>query len=177
MSVRMFLRDMNVNVPTRDSRHIEVLAQNLPCFGGVQLAVDITLRSSLTCNGEARPHAAEHDGAVLAQARQDKERVYPELASSGRRKLVVLAIDTGGRWSDEAVQTMRMLAHSKAREAPSFMQFPVALMWERRWTRMLAVACATSFAASLVEPARTVSMCRTDGETPLLASLFECDPR
>ena len=80
----------------------EVLAQNLPCFGGVQLAVDITLRSSLTCNGEAHLHAAEHDGAVLAQARQDKERVYPELASSGQCKLVVVAIDTGGRWSDEA---------------------------------------------------------------------------
>ena len=43
----VFLRDMNVNVPSRDSRHIEVLAQNLPCFGGVQLAADITLRSSL----------------------------------------------------------------------------------------------------------------------------------
>ena len=57
---------MNVNVPTRDSRHIKVLAQNLPCFGGVQLAVDIMLRSSLTCNGEAHPHAAEHDRAVLA---------------------------------------------------------------------------------------------------------------
>ena len=90
--------------------------------------------------------------------------MYPELASSGWCKLVVLAIDTGGRWSDEAVQTMRMLAHSKAREAPSYMQFLVALMWERRWNRMLSVA-------------RTVSMCRTDGETPLLASLFECDPR
>ena len=68
----VFLRDMNVNVPTRDSRHIEVLAQNLPCFGGVQLTVDITLRSSLTCNGKTHPHAAEHDGPVLAQARQDK---------------------------------------------------------------------------------------------------------
>ena len=109
-------------------------------------------------------------GAVLLQARWDKETTYPELASSGRCKLVVLAIETGGRWSEEAVQTMKMLAHSKARDAQSYMQFPVALMWERRWTRMLAMACAVSFVASLVEP-------RTDGETPLLAALFECDPR
>ena len=61
---------------------------------------------------------------------------------------------------------MKMLAHSKARDAPSYMQFPVALMWERRWTRMLAVACAGSCAASLVEPARNSSWCRTNGKTP-----------
>lgn len=173
----VFLRDMNINVPAQDSRHIEVLAQDLPCFAGAQLAVDITLRSALSCNGEAHPHAADRDGAVLVQARQDKETTYPELASSGRCKLVVLAIETGGRWSEEAVHTMQQLAHAKAREAPSFMQFPVALMWERRWTRMLAVCCAVSFAASLVEPARNTTWCRTDGERPLLADLFDCDPR
>ena len=68
-------------------------------------------------------------------------------------------------------------SHARAREAASFMQFPVALMWERRWTRMLAVCCAVSFAASLVEPARNTTWCRTDGERPLLADVFDCDPR
>ena len=126
----VFLRDMNVNVPAQDSRQIEVLAQGLPCYGGIQLAVDITLRSAVSCAGEAHPHAADHDGAVLLQARQDKEATYPELASSGRCKLVVLAMETGGRWSEEAVQTLQMLAHSKARDAPPYMQFSVALMWD-----------------------------------------------
>ena len=41
-----------------------------------------------------------------------------------RCKLIVLTIETGGRWSEEAVQTMKMLAHSKARDAPSYIQFP-----------------------------------------------------
>ena len=131
-----FLRDMKVNVPALDSRNIEVLAQRFPCHGEVQLAVDITLRS-LSCDGQAHPHAADHDGAVFLQARPDKETTYRELASSGRCKLNVLAIETGGRWSEEAVETMKMLAHSKERDAPSYMQFPVALMWERTWTRML----------------------------------------
>ena len=36
-----FLKDMNVSVPTSDLRRIEVLAQDLPCFGGAQLAVDV----------------------------------------------------------------------------------------------------------------------------------------
>ena len=167
----------NVCPPRTQGTSNEVLAQDLPCFAGAQLAVDITLRSALSCNGEAHLHAADHDGAVLVQARQDKETTYPELASSGRCKLVVLAIETGRRWSEEAVHTMQQLAHARAREAPSFMQFPVALMWERRWTRMLAVCCAVSFAASLVEPARNTTWCRTDGERPLLADFFDCDPR
>ena len=42
---------------------------------------------------------------------------------------------------------------------------------------MLSVTCATAFAASLVEPAKHVPWCRTGGETPLLADLFESDPR
>ena len=131
----------HINVPAEDSRNIEVLAQGLPCHGGVQLAVDITFRSALSCDGQAHPHAADHDGSVLSQARRDKETTYPELASSGRCKLVVLAIETGGRWSEEAVQTMKMLAHSKARDAQSYMQFPVAFMWERRWTRIVGRGC------------------------------------
>ena len=41
-----FLRDMNVGVSSTDGRKMEVLAQGLPCFGGSQLAVDATMRSS-----------------------------------------------------------------------------------------------------------------------------------
>ena len=68
-----FMRDMNVSVPTSDVRRIEMLAQDMPCFGGAQLAVDVTLRSALTKNGEAQPSAAEEDGAILLQTRVDKE--------------------------------------------------------------------------------------------------------
>ena len=34
--------NMIVCVPANDERRIEVLAQDLPCFGGTQLAVDIS---------------------------------------------------------------------------------------------------------------------------------------
>ena len=56
-----FLRDMNVHVPANDERRIEVLAQDLPCFGGAQLAVDITLRSVLGSSGEPQPHGSSVD--------------------------------------------------------------------------------------------------------------------
>ena len=43
-----FLRDMNVNVAVTDERRIEVLAQDLPCFGGAQLAVYCPVLGNLT---------------------------------------------------------------------------------------------------------------------------------
>ena len=74
------------------------------------------------------PNAADSDGVVLQQARRDKETTYPELVASGRCKLVVLAIETGRRWSEEAVHMVRQLSNAKAREVPSFMRFSVSLM-------------------------------------------------
>ena len=84
---------MNVDVVASDGRRIEVLAQDLPCFGGAQLAVDITLRCVLTRAGEPHRNAANVDGAVLVNARRDKEAKYPELVASSRCKLVVVDRD------------------------------------------------------------------------------------
>ena len=120
-----FLRDMNVHVRADDERRIEVLAQDLPCFGGAQLAIDVTLRSALRSSGEPQPHAADVDGAILLEARRDKEATYPELASSTRCRLVVLALETGGRWSEEAVHLVWQLALAKAQDVPHF-----ALAWD-----------------------------------------------
>ena len=105
-----YLRDMNVGVLASDGRRIEVLAQDLSCFGGAQFVVDITLRSALTRAGEPQRNAADKDGAVLISARRDKEAKYPELATSRRCKLVVVGIETGGRWSEEAVDFVRWLS-------------------------------------------------------------------
>ena len=169
---------MNVGVPATDTRRIEVLAQDLPCFAGAQLAVDITLRSALTRNGEAQAQAENIDGAVLFEARHDKERCYPELARSGRCRLVVVGIETGGRWSDEAAELVRQLAHARARDVPCHLSRPAEVAWERRWTRMLSTVCAVSFAASLVEPVDQCDLaCRTGGEPPTLSDLLAEDPR
>ena len=144
-------------VRATDDRKIEVLAQDLPCFGGAQLAIDVTLRSAVVWNDEARPHAAEVDGAVLLQARTDKEIRYPEL-TTGRCKLVVVAVDL--LWK---------LSSAKARDVPHFMTHQAALVWERRWSRMLSTSCALAFAASLVEPAQCDHMCEAGGSPPSLA--------
>ena len=75
------------------------------------------LVSALCSSGEPQPHAAEVDGAALERARHVKEATYAELAASERCRLVVLAIETGGRWSEEAV---RQLAIARARDVPQY---------------------------------------------------------
>ena len=135
----VLLRDMNVDVPASDGRRIEVLAQDLPCFSGTQLAIDITLRSPLTSAGEVHPNAADTDGAVLLQARRDKETTYPEL-TAGRCKLVVLGIETGGRWAEEG------------RNSCDNSSWPSPGKFQHTWTRLLSTVCATSFAARSATP-------------------------
>ena len=82
-----------------------MLAQDPPCFGGSQ-------------------HV---DGAILAQARTDKETTYPELVASNQCRLVV---DTGGPWSEKALDIFRQLAFARAREVPPAMKWQVVLAWD-----------------------------------------------
>ena len=175
---KAFLKDMNVGVSATDDRRIEVLAQDLPCFGGSQLAVDITLRSALRCSGEPQPGAADIDGATWTQARRDKEATYPELVGSNRCRLVVVALETGGRWSEEAVDVFRQLAFPKAQEVPPAMKWSVVLAWERRWTCMFVTTCTVAFEASLVAPSEQCeTWCRKGGEAPTLVGLLDDVPR
>ena len=163
----VLLRDMNVDVPASDGRRIEVLAQDLPCFSRTQLAIDMTLRSPLTsASAEAHPNAADTDGAVLLQARRDKETNTPRADSR--------TLQTGCFWASRPVG----VGPSKAREVPAYMSRCVSLAWERRWTRLLSTVYATSFAASLVEPvAQCDTVCCTGGATPFLVDWLGQDPR
>ena len=92
-------------------------------------------------------------------------------------RLVVVAIETGGRWSDEAAELLRQLALAKAREAPALLAHSAALAWERRWTRMLGMTCAIAFPESLVAPNESDTWCQTGGVTPSLAELLTHNPR
>ena len=91
------LRDMNVDVVASDGRRIEVLAQDLPCFGGAQLAVDITPRCVLTRAGE--PHRNAADVTALCWSMPGETRkpstqswllpVVANSSSSGSRQVAV----------------------------------------------------------------------------------------
>ena len=100
----------------------------------------------------------------------EKAAKYSELLEGGRCQLVVVGIETGGRWSSEAADFVEMMAQAKAREAPQVLQWSVHLSWRRRWMRMLSLSCARAFATCLVS--NVDAWTGTDGFVPDLVDLF-----
>ena len=70
--------------------------------------------------------------------------------STRRCKLVVCAIEIGGRWSEEAWNFLTLLAKAKARWSTPALQKSTEFCLLRRWSIMLAVAAQTAFAGSLL---------------------------
>ena len=117
-------------------------------------------------------------GRYWSKPREDKERAYPELVGCRRCQLVVVALETGGRWSQEAVTFVQQLAKARARDAPGYLRRSAELAWTRRWTRLLSTAAASAFAASLVEPpAALAALDVGGGGPPSLTALLEADRR
>ena len=153
VTTNTLLTDLNIEHSTRpDDRRIEVIANG---WGGTQLAIDATLVSPLTRDGQPREgqprrRAGRFTGAALQDARRRKERTYPELIGSRRCRLVVLGIETGGRWSEEASMFVKLLAQAKARQSPPLLQTSLAAALISRWTASLSHAAMHAFAASLL---------------------------
>ena len=164
VAANVLLRDLNVIAQRHDDRRLEVIANGLPLWGGVQLAVDTTLVSALDASGRPRWHQRRTLGAALRIARLAKERTYPERIRAQRCRLVVLAIEVAGRWSSEAVEFVRLLARSRARSAPAHLRASCVSACSQRWSGILAFAAARAFAASLQSApcmAQPMSMARS----------------
>ena len=171
VALNVRLRDLNVDVARQDERRIEVIANGLALWGGAQLAVDTTLVSPLTSAGAPRRSAGRTAGAALALARKAKERTYPELRQSARCKLVVLALELGGRWSTEAATFVRLLARLHSRAVPASSRGPSISAFTARWSALLSFAAARAFAASL--PSLPLGgTANVDGEPPLLSDIL-----
>ena len=170
------LSDLNLDhINRHDDRRIEVIANGLRLWGGAQLAVDTTLVSPLTSSSQPRRRAGQYAGAALQDARKSKERTYPELLRSRRCRLVVLAIETGGRWSPEATTFLRLLAHTKARAVPNILRKAVEASLLSRWSAILTHAAQHAFAASLLD-LDCAGTSTTDGDTPSISQLLSEAP-
>ena len=112
--------------------------------------MDTTLGSPLTRSGQPRSRGGTSAGAALQDARRTKERTYPELLRNRRCRLVVLGIEVGGRWSNEASSFTRMLAQARTRSSPPSFCAATACALVSRWAALLTHAAASSFAASLL---------------------------
>ena len=119
VSATVFLRDLDLPIGAMDQRRTEVIAEGLPVSHGAQLAIDATLVSPLRADGEPHRRCPEVDGAALTFARRRKEHTYPELVGGrGRARLVVVAGETGGRFSEETQTFLRLFAGAKTRPTP-----------------------------------------------------------
>ena len=139
--------------------------------GGAQLAVDATLVSPLTRAGEPRRRAGRFAGAALTDARKAKERAYPELLHNCRCRLVVLGIEMGGRWGEEAASFITSLTRTKTRDSPAPLRHAATTSLISRWRAFLTHAAMTAFAASLLfeDPTHHHNL---DGEPPSLSDLL-----
>ena len=138
----MRLADMNLPVPVADARRIEIVCNGLPLWHGAQLAVDTTCVSPVPRSGEPRPGADSQPGLALQLATRRKRReTYPELSRSPRCRLVVFAVETGGRWGPEPTAFLRLLAQARAASAHAAV----------RWSGVIAVAAQRALASSLLE--------------------------
>ena len=126
----MFLRDMDLGVPVGDARRLEVVVDGLPVRGGAQLAVDTTLECALREDGRPRRRAAELDGVALQAAERKKVTTYPELVGPrSRAKLIVLAVEVGGRWSEQTRVFLSQLARARARQEIPLMRRRAEQAW------------------------------------------------
>ena len=81
-----------------------------------------------------------------------EEGTYPELVGVHRRaRLVVIALEVGGRWSTETRSFLSQLAKAKARGKPHLMRRRTEQAWRLRWGSMLSCAAARAVATSLLE--------------------------
>ena len=77
----------------------------------MRFVVDTTSVSALKGDGDPRMGAAERDGVAFSVDRRTKERTYLELVGPGARdRLMVFALEVGGRWFEEAKTMIQFLA-------------------------------------------------------------------
>ena len=151
VSTNVMLRDLDISPPhSSDGRRLEVVAEGLCLFCGCQLALDATVVSTLHGDGTHRRMADVEDGVALKEARRSKETTYPELCrGDGRARLVVIAGEVGGRWSQETKDFLWCLACEKSKSSPRLLQGSVRVGWYRRWCCLLACSTAKAVACSL----------------------------
>ena len=101
----------------------------------------------------------------------DGHEAYHELPHNSRCRLVVLGIEVGGRWSEEAASFITKIARAKARDTPAPMRHAATAFLMSRWTAFLTHASFTAFAATppIQDPPHHQNL---DGESPPLSDLL-----
>ena len=142
--------DLRIGVDPSDKRLVEFSVYGLPLYRGVPLLCDSTQGSPLHVDGKPHPHTCTEDGATCSRLEKPKNSTYAEVVQSSGYKLVTLACEVGGRWSDTCLQVVSELAVFKASKEPAHLQKAVEFAYLSRWWSLLSVTAQTAFAESLV---------------------------
>ena len=152
--IERLLRDTNVRTSPQDQRRMDIVAapgaRSVGARRGMPLFCDVTICSTHTQRGGARPGAANHDGATIGRAVTRKRRRYRDVVASAHASLVVLGCEAYGRWSTDAISLMRELAKLKAAEAPARLRTVAEFAWLNRWWGIVGVGVQRAIAESLL---------------------------
>ena len=167
------LRELKLRVDPSDKRRVEFAVYGLQLFHGVPILLDCSQVSPLKVVGTPHRKCASRAGVALRTAERRKDATYWEAAASqGTVRLLTLACEVGGRWSDTCVAFVRTLAKHKAEEAPPLMRRSAEYAWLSRWWSILSCAAQGSFAASITE-ADAAMMQPASDSPPTLESVME----
>ena len=126
-------------VSAEDRRRLDFVLYGATLLG-YALCADATLVSPLARDGRPVARAADVNGAAIQAARRRKQARYPELSRGGPHRLLVLACEVGGRWSDECVDLLRTLTAVRARRTAPAIRAAATTAWHRRWWSLLSIA-------------------------------------
>ena len=142
VSTNVHLRDLDLHAPiAADGRRLEVAVDRLPLF-----------------------RAAHNEGVAISMAERRKERRYPELVGRrARSRLVVLAVEVGGKWSPTTQHFTSGLARARARCEGLLLRRRAEQAWRLRWDTLLSCTAARAVADTFLELPGSVG---ADGDTP-----------
>ena len=171
------LRDTHLRTTPQDMRRMDMVAapgaRSVGARRGVALFCDVTICSTHKKNGEARPGAANIDGATISQAVRKKQRRYSDVVNSPQAALVVLGCEAYGRWCEHAVSLVREMAKLKARQAPRRLQTVAEHAWSNRWWGIIGVGVQRAIAESLIRHGGVdLQQQISDGRRPALADFL-----
>ena len=148
------LRDTHLEVELGDQRRMDLVAAPgalAPgAFRGLPLFCNVTVVSPHSQSGAARGSSANSNGAVLRTAVNRKRGTYSDIPDSGVARLVVLACEVYGRWSEDALLLVRQLAEAKPREAPPSLRASARQVWSCRWWSLASVGVQRTIGEALL---------------------------
>ena len=116
------------------------IGSSLTGFRSSMVLIDTTLVSPVCADGLPRVSVLTWTAPLSPKPVVSSNALIQSSGTHGRARLVVLAAEIGGRWSEEARAFVSQLAKTKARSVPRIFAGRARQAWHHRWSSTLACA-------------------------------------